>query len=231
MLVEIKYADPNNSGEVSITSNSPSDEYIFTPIARSYNQKPWEQVQGPLMNSFNVNRCSKTDCTMRLKKAGQFFLMSFKHDLPTWNAKLARFFMQTTFGPTTTMLSNWNYSSNNKGLAQWVRNQIRDVPATKHREFFRSHADSISYNNTIGDRNIAVQHPCEKNSRWKKHAFSFYDTNQYFEVVADGNKFAILIDGVVRTVVDSFRSDDYEYTGIGSYKFCKLLYRVSNCRY
>lgn len=223
MLVKVTHADPSNTGTVSISNDSPGADYLLTPIARSYNRRRWEVTQGPLLNQVKVKKCTKQRCTIRMNRSGDYFLMSFSHSLPTFKERLSRFFMQSTFGPTSDMINNWSYSQNIKGMANWIKNQIDQVPATKHRVYLRSHADHMSYNNTIGDRNIAIQSPCDENSRWRKYAFTFADVNQPFEVVADGNQFVIKRNGVVRTVVDDFRSEDGVYSGAGNYLFCWLI--------
>lgn len=176
------------------------------------------------MSIYKVNSCTNQSCAMRVKRAGQYFLMTFGHSLPSFQATLSRFLMQTTFGPTRDMIDNWSFPTNSKGLARWVKRQMRQVPATKHREYLRSHADQISHNNTINDRNIAIQHPCAENSRWQKYSFSFYDNNRDFDVVGAGtNKYAITIDGVVRTVMNSFVSVGGDYSGYGEYRFCEFF--------
>ncbi len=219
-LVRVKHADPTNTSEVIITNNSPGKDFIIEPVARSYNKRPWERVQGPYLGLFKVRRCAKKKCITRLNRAGKYFLMTSQHVLPTFDAKLARFFMQTTFGPTRDMLMNWNYPSNNKGMAQWVKDQTL-LPATKHREYYRRHAAHLSHNNTIGDLTIAVQHPCDPYSRWRRIALASYDLFQYFEVVNFGGRHLIVINGVARTLVDNFTNDIGTISGPGQYQFCK----------
>lgn len=177
------------------------------------------------MRMFKVNGCDLVSCSLRVRRAGQYFLMTFGHSIPSFPARLSRFLMQTTFGPTRDMIDNWSYPRNLKGMARWVKRQMRFVPATKHREYLRSHADHFTYNNTINDRNIAIQHPCAENSRWQKYSFSFYDNNRDFEVVRAGsNKYAVKINGIVRTVMNSFVSDGGDYSGYGEYTFCEFFY-------
>ena len=222
-LVHVRHADPTNTSEVIITNNSPGKDFIIEPVARSYNKNPWENVQGRYVKLFKVKWCAKARCITRLNRVGKYFLMTFQYTLPTFDAKLSRFFIQTTFGPTRDMLTNWNYARNNAGMAQWVKDQTL-LPATKHREYFRRHAAQLSHNNTIGDLAIAVQHPCDPYSRWRRIALASYDNFEYFEVVAFGGQYLIVINGVARTLVDNFTNDVGTISGPGQYQFCKCCH-------
>ncbi len=222
-LVHVKHADPTNTSNVKITNNSPGSDFIMAPIARSYNRNYWEQVPGPLVDRFQIKKCNAKRCIARMKKLGTYFLITNKHSLDSFDKKLSRFFMQTTFGPTRDMIASWSYDQTTNGMAQWVKDQI-NLPMTKHREFLRKHSDLVAHNNTIRDSSLAVQHPCAPYSRWRKYTFAAYDNSREFEVVALGNQFAIIVDGAVRTVVDSFESTDGTYSGAGTYRLCKFFH-------
>lgn len=219
--MHIKHANSTNISEVTITNDSPSIDFVLTPIGRSYNKNDWEVVPGPFERKFGVKLCRKWKCITRLRQAGKYFLITYAHSLPTFDEKLSRFFMQTTFGPSKDMIANWSYEKNNVGMGHWIRAQM-SLPATKHRVFFRKYTDNIARNNTAGDASIGVQHPCAPYSRWRKYTFSSFDSQHYFDVVALDGKLVIVIDGAVRTVVDSFVSTDGTLSGVGSYECCKF---------
>jgi hypothetical protein len=220
-LVHVTHVNPDF--EVNITNNSPGSDYTVTPVARSYDKNDWENVPGRLMRKFKVKKCNAKRCITRVKQAGKYFLMSSNHKLESFDEKLSRFFMQTTFGPTRDTIGNWEHEDNLRGMAHWVKNQMSLSP-TKHREYLRKHAEIMTVNNTIGDTAVSVQHPCEAYSRWRKYAFISSDSQRDFDVVQNGNQFMILVDGKPRTIVDSFSNNEGTISGAGSYTFCTYLF-------
>jgi hypothetical protein len=222
-LVSIQNIDPSVTDEI-ITNNSPGSDYIVTPVARSYSNNDWENVPGRFMKKFQVTTCEVERCITKLEQeTGKYYLVSSNHTLASFDEELSRFFMQTTFGPTRNMINNWEYDESLGGLANWIKDQV-SLPATKHREYLRKHAEIMTVNNTIADTAASVQHPCEPYSRWRKYAFISSDSYRDFDVVAYGNQFMILMDGKPRTIVDSFSNNDGTITGTGSYKFCTYQY-------
>jgi hypothetical protein len=217
-LVLIESVDPARGNE-KITIGSLSSDYTVTPVARSYDKNDWENSPGRLLNKLKIKRCKSTRCITRLRGSGKYYLITTKHKLASFDEKISRFFMQTTFGPTRGMIDNWEYGTKLQGLANWMKNQA-SLPPTKHREYLRKHAEVMTVNNAIADTAASVQHPCEPSSRWRKYAFVSSDNYKPFTVVAYGNQFMILVDGKPRTIVDSFSSESGSMSGAGSYKFC-----------
>ncbi len=155
-----------------------------------------------------------------MKKSGMYFLITYTHNLSTFQEKLSRFFLKTTFGPTRDMIANWTYEESKLGMARWVKSQMQ-LPATNHREFFRSHTVPISLQNKINDKGIGIQHPCAPFSRWRKYSFEWYDQFVPFEVLPFEGKFLVVVKGIVRTTMDKFESTDGLVSGAGTYEFCK----------
>ena len=224
-LVQVNHADPSNTTEIIITNDSPGSDFIISPVARSYQNSTWEKVQGPYVRKFKIFKCrtKRRNCTVRLKRLGIYFLMSYQHQIGSFDERVSRFFSQATFGPTRDMIANWPYGRNQKGMAQWIKDQTL-LPPTKHREYFRSKIDLVSNNNEIKSTSTATQHPCDPYSRWSKNTFLIHDVQKFFEVIEFGNQYLIIIDGVARSLVDNFESEPRHGTflsGPGSYRICK----------
>lgn len=112
----------------------------------------------------------------------QYHLTSFEHSLTTEQAT-ARLLLQTTFGPTKETIANYGFAS----PAEFVKDQM-EIPMTEHRAFYRR--------NTQAETHAAYgvgrpHHPCEKNSRWRKHAMSGEDVHQYLEVSVEGPPYVL----------------------------------------
>ncbi len=234
-LVHIKHADPTNTTKITtISNNSPGSDYTVTPVGRSYGNKSrkhriWEDVPGKYQGNFELISAEKTYCRVRFKETdniGSYFLITFGYNPTSFDKLLSRFFMQTTFGPTKALLSEFanSYSQDDAGMINWVKDQmdVDTFPPTKHREYFRKKADYVTFNNEIGFSNVEVQHPCVGYSRWRDYAFNSDDAQKAFDVYYMGPaQFLVVIDGIARTVMTDFRSTDQLYQGAGFYEFSK----------
>lgn len=223
-LVHVRHKDPNNTTDIELTNDSDGSNFIINPVARSYDGRKWEKTKGSCFEKIQITRCDDVQCRVQIKQLGTYFLIHKSYKLNRFHKRLSRFFMQTTFGPTRDMISNWPYERNNRGLAQWLKNQTL-LPPTMHREYFRSHTDFISAKNPIQNHAMTTQHPCAPYSRWKTRAFSWFDAQRPMEVKEFGDgKYLIVVDGIARTVVDSFESTNGPIQGIGKYHLCKYFF-------
>lgn len=224
VLVRVKHADPTNQNEVVIDNNSPRKDFIIKPVGKSFNMRKWQRSAGNYATSFRVRRCKGNVCNTVLKKKGTYYLMTLPNEPATQEEKLARFFLQTTFGPTKEMISEFPYDKNQIGMARWMRDQIEMEP-TKHREYYRKKADYTSYKGIIHHGNVDVQHPCAGYSRWRRHSFTSADGGGQFNVVAMGNNwFVFVIDGIARTSTYGFSGENGLYFLPGQYEFGEIYY-------
>ena len=222
VLVRVKHADPTNQNEVVITNNSPGKDFIVKPVGKSFKMRNWQRSAGEYASSFSVKRCKQDFCNTILKKKGTYYLMKLQNEPATQEERLARFFLQTTFGPTKEMMSEFPYAKNGVGKATWMKDQIAMEP-TKHREYYRKKADYITYKGIIHHGNVDVQHPCAGYSRWRRHSFTPADNGGHFDVVAMGNNwFAFVIGGIARTVTYGFSSENGLYSLPGQYEFGEI---------
>jgi hypothetical protein len=218
-LVSVRELNPNGK---TFSNNSPGSDYSVIVALRSYDDNGWEIVPGLFVDKVRIRGCNrrKRFCNIKFTETFEkYYLISSEHTV-SFDEELSRFFMQTTFGPTKLMIDDWDYTQTIGGMAEWVKDQA-SLPPTKHREYFRKRADTITDNNNIGDTAASIQHPCEQYSRWRKYAFTSSDNFKDFEVVNSvDEKFMIIVDGKPRTIVDSFSDESGEMSGVGSYAFC-----------
>jgi len=175
------------------------------PVARSYHSYNWEASAGPY--SILTFKCTADLCTTDLPvlKSGA------KYQLTTFNApsyftnskdKAAKYLERSTFGPTLAEIEAMAGSGTDIELsyANWIRDHMTTVPLTSHREFYRKHMNSrFEFASPVGP----VTHPCQKGTRYRKFTFSAEDTNKILTIVERGeNKFMLIIDGFIRTIVD-----------------------------
>ena len=222
------------SGDLdSFSVTSDSSDFTLTPIARFYGAQSdgWENVAGPYSQTAKIrcswsNRCKLNVPLMPDIPPGKFVLMSFEHSLKNFDETLSRFFTQTTFGPTKSMISDWSYSNDTEGMAQWTKDQMNSAvtPLTSHRAYFRERADWSMKSESSGPGAYVPQHPCNKYSRWRDYAFTGDDYGKAFTVSElESGKLLIVVDNEPRTVVASF-TDTYDpvlYDGPGTYSFCE----------
>ena len=129
----------------SITSKS--GEVTLIPIARSYDNYPWEQAPGEYAAELFRDKkimCYEGGCQVQLPPlengAATYQLLSFSHSLSKTD-EFARFLETSTFGTTEEQLSIFESSLNSVELdiTTWISDQMNSsiVPATSHREFWR----------------------------------------------------------------------------------------------
>ena len=177
-------------------------------------------------------KCPQKKCQLTIPilpnaKKGKFVLMSFRNS-SSEKEQLSRFLSQATFGPTRRMLNNlqgWDFSGGfNSGVAKWTKDQMNLIktPMTSHREFYRTRHDSGMRQQTPGYSNLTPQHPCDRYSRWATSAFSFDDVSRELTVTAYGDRFLVTVEGVPRTIMNTWQNDDDENLPLGNWRFCKL---------
>lgn len=111
------------------------------------------------------------------------------------------------------------------GLVQWTKSQMdpEQTPATFHREYFRKHCDFPLRH--AGRFNFVAAHPCEPFSRWKDYAYDEYDWRDNFSKIVvtklSNGKFLVAKNGLPKTVVDEFVSNNGAIDGAGEYKLCE----------
>mmetsp|Transcript_3881 Transcript_3881/g.6489 ORF Transcript_3881/g.6489 Transcript_3881/m.6489 type:complete len:2423 (+) Transcript_3881:72-7340(+) len=206
--VELRIADELKS----CTLVEVNAEGYLKPVGRSYSSLPWENVQGDY--STLDYRCEQESCLVDLPllAAGSLYqLKSFDQPVYTADDLIARFFEQTTFGPTQTDIASFNNSTRRRLLAgganstlelafaSWVKDHQTSVPMTSHREFYRKRVNArYEFATRLG----AVTHPCQENTRYRKFAFSHKDFKKILTIGTNGTKKHLSLDGFVRTIVD-----------------------------
>jgi hypothetical protein len=226
-----------NSDEVKINQlsfTSRNEDFTLVPIARSYAASKWEMAAGRYTQEkqFKVrNKCPQKKCKLTIPilpnaKKGRFVLMSFRHS-SSETEQLSRFLSQATFGPTKKILNNlqgWDFSGGfNSGLAKWTKDQmnLNKTPMTSHREFYRTRHDSGMGQQVVVYSNLTPQHPCDRYSRWAKYAFSGDDVNREFYVTTYGDRYLVTVEGIPRTIMNTWQDDKDENLALGRWLFCK----------
>ena len=224
----------------NISMNSKNEDFNIIPVARSYSNLDWERVAGPYAQDLTVTNCSSALCSIEvpnlpdLDEEGKFILISFSHSL-TNEEEVSRFFQQTTFGPTRSMINNWNYSvSLSSEKASWLKEQMDDdqTPMTSHRAYFRQNLDRATHY-TGGSQDGSLpsnpfyqpRFPCDKFARWREFSFTSDDYYVPFTVShAYHGHYLLSINGVPRTVVSAndWKTDYGLSVGVGQYSLCKF---------
>ena len=230
----------------SINSDSSLSDFNMVPVARSYNYNNWERLAGPYAQELLISCAddpAAAECLLEIPvlanlKEGRFVLLPFQHSLSDSKSVVSRFFHQTTFGPTMSMINAWDYSKDfDIEFATWVENQMDQIstPITSHREYFRKRvngeleqeqeATSVDIMRSRRRQIFKARHPCEKGARWVKYSFTKDDENKKFKVTSntDGTWLVKDEDGIARTLLTSF--SDREGTGfpVGDYQ---IKYKV-----
>ncbi|KAL7561156.1 hypothetical protein ACA910_011978 [Epithemia clementina (nom. ined.)] len=135
----------------------------------------------------------------------------------------ARFLEQTTFGTTraglntlmqrhdakaNTLENNENEGNSNNGgpstammvMAEWIQEQMTAVPATLHREIFRTHANvRFASSSPTGQ----VTHPCQAWTAYRRFVFVEPHSQKQLDIsTTEDNQYRLLkIDNVVLTVL------------------------------
>ena len=199
-------------------------------MGRSHDGHDWEAVAGPYNIAF---QCDGTKCdgdAPVIDPSNQVFeLTSFGSTNLNSIDIAARFFEQTTFGATRDMLSTWNTqtlsttSDLDYQFAEWIKDQIDNVPATSLRRTFRQQTTTRARN--IKTHGIPL-HACDKNTRWHSYALNKVDSSRGYgqlEVTrsSDGLYYVFSIDGIPRTEVESVTVTNVGDLPVpGTYAFC-----------
>ncbi len=222
-----------------ITRQSKNDDYNIIPVARTYNNRNWERVAGPYAQDLTISDC----CSLSIPNLqmddddddqGKLLLISFSHEL-TSKEEVSRFFQHTTFGPTLTMINDWNYGSSSNDedmqieMANWLQNQMNAsiTNPTYHRAYFRKRLDFSMFRENIlangKSNNLRPRHPCEQFARWRRFSFTTddYESDQQLGVSRWNGQILLSVDGVPRTVVSAFQDRDGTNIRPGTYSICK----------
>ncbi len=214
--------------------------FDIVPVARSYNNRNWERVAGPYAAQLQISGCCTVDIPNTNNIVGQggagagatlgerkFILLSFTNENSlSSKEEVARFFQQTTFGPTMTMINSWNYNRNmDYEMAKWVKDQADAsiTPATYHREYFR---ERVSFSTWNEEQQIYFRprYPCSKYARWREFSFTNNDLTETLSVTRWNGQFLLKVAGVPRTVMSSWKNDDDSNIGTGDFTFCEFVF-------
>lgn len=122
------------------------------------------------------------------------------------------------------MIDNWNYTEDDAGVAQYIKDQMQ-LPLTSLREEYRRGADFSLNGNQVGAAAVMPAHPCSQYSRWRDFAFTGDDYGAPVKAESFGGKILITVRGAPRTIVDAFGQ------GIGDYSFGKFCFKsLRSCR-
>lgn len=193
---------PSGLCTLTIVSTDPENPYLI-PVARSFDNRQWQLAAGPFATSLDLD-CPEYDigttktCQIYLppiKKSETFRLTSYKPYTSNSRALTVRFLERATFGATDDQEVIENYQD-------WLKQQF-DATPTFHREVFRRHANPRSERHT--PIAAAGPHPCEKNSRWRRYAFTSQDAGGIMRMVRhqrpQGEEIYLMVDGVFRTKI------------------------------
>ena len=134
----------------SVTSET-NGETILIPIARSYDNNPWEQSAGDLAVSIIGNKeilCYSVGCQLDLPalRSGEEYLLSSSSHSVTESDEYARFLETATFGITQVDIDTLIASPNSvqENIIEWVSSQmnIAETPLSSHREYWRKRTNS-----------------------------------------------------------------------------------------
>merc|ERR1712071_58301 len=134
----------------TLSMNIKNDQETWIPLGRSYDNHDWESVAGPYKIDFECDgiMCASTVELPTLTNGEEFwfqlttFSISERNNLKSQDIA-ARFLEQTTFGSTRNELLQWkdlgiaSTSSLDYSFAEWIHEQINDIPMTSHRQVFR----------------------------------------------------------------------------------------------
>lgn len=209
------------------------------PVGRSYHNQKWEAVAGPYRTiSYECNEGACVVKVPEVTKAGDVFQLRGydRNRLLSQDDEVARFFEQASFGVTTEDLKRARsevISDRNSTLmdyfAKWIDEQISVVEPTSHRGFWRERTSPVyEINNREGRGTL----PCDKGSRWRSYAFSEFDRTKEIvvkeiEVNAFRKRYALEVDGKIRTMVDTFaltKVNDYDMNILSTkFTICKAV--------
>ena len=149
----------------SMTGNRSSlnmQDWNMVPVARSYNNYPWENVAGPYADKLKISCRGISDCSLEIPNVAdvhppvRFALLTTNRQVST-KENVARFLEQVTFGPKLEDINKFNTSlSLNKQFATWVQEQMDPsvINPTLHREYFRSRVDNYVFRGRYAYENL-----------------------------------------------------------------------------
>ena len=129
------------------------------------------------------------------------------------------------------MINLFEYSGKlSTNMASWVHDQMYNVSATSHREFFRKRVDGSPYGFLEGNdyyeegQMLKVRNPCDEGSRWTEYSFTNDDYGEEVQVTPRRQQgdYIISVDGVPRTIVSKWEDEDGNQLRTGYlWYFCK----------
>jgi len=189
-------------------------------FGRSYEGRHWELAAPSSRYDIKIKftDCFDEYCEVDLPEAETagdvrgFQLISLSHSVTT-EQEMSRFLAQTTFGPKRSEIDSLAASASSTSsppFREWIRQQIYDIPATLHREYFRKRANQRQYKVTATAR---PRRPCESDSRWHRFAFTTEDQDKTVLVAPSNSEeggYLLLIDGLLYTEVEelTWETDD-----------------------
>jgi cullin-associated NEDD8-dissociated protein 1 len=183
---------------------------IPIPAGRSYDGNNWEQVR-PLVLPFN---CTLNTCKVRIPEGkGNYSILPITAFARNDEDLVADFLIQSTFGPTRSLLQSFPKDGNFSNRARSLVIDQMNIPATLHRSYYRRRV------NTLAERDSQARTfgPCEAKSRWIRLAFDRFDIFKPFTVANS----QIFVDGVLRTEFPpSFNITKTFGATEGSFCFC-----------
>jgi hypothetical protein len=218
-----------------LTLTRATDGENFVPLGRSYDAQGWETVAGPYDTLAFDCMIGNDQCQVNIPEATSvnqtFSLSRFEYNPPPVQDRIARFLEQVTFGTKRDEINNLkqiagaNDNDLQKTFGSWVDKQINEIDPTSHREFFRSRvAPRYSDRSPVSEGKMI--HPCSSGSRWRRFSFTLPDLEKMLLITKVSNRYALSVDGHVRTMVDDilFKDSDvlFEYTQPASYRICAL---------
>lgn len=149
------------------------------PVGRSYLGNDWE-ISSSSDFSYLKFKCGIDNCHVELPEppiGTAYYLTSIEYSVRNSADEAARFLERTTFGPTLTEISNLQGSNE----VDYIWDQIRQKPATSHREYWRSKIAAIS--STTSTAAKLFGNPCHADARYRSFAFVRDDYERYVQFV------------------------------------------------
>jgi len=199
----------------NILKISPDGKSIAN-VARSYDGGDWQVAS--MSFSFISITCDDVECTFRIppssddtppfSKWDDFSVVTSDYALSRTN-ELARFLEQSTFGTTKEDLDSFDEATPaDVAIADWIKDQIENKEMSLHREYFRKR---VVHHFPIPQPIARPLDPCEKNTRYRRYAFSSKDRKRQLKIKPFGSKFMLSIDDEIRTLVSSIDWCDSDY--------------------
>lgn len=150
---------------------------MYIPVSRSYNGFDWEA--GPGLHQRLPITCADygndRKCQLVLDNSNEddaYFLTRYTRTVSD-DVRIARFLEMATFGPTLSLINNFDYNNVDYGMANFVKDQIENQHVSKHREFYRRHLNVRAVETY--KHGVTGPGACERNSRWRSFAFTTKD--------------------------------------------------------